>query len=189
MYEDILLEDLAIFINNSIIRWEGKPIYVENVGNKKELYFRYVEGEGFKTSCVDLGDKNLDFTPVPLGMCNFDGSAYFLSRKTNRQWCQGLNGDNLTSFEVSSRVYSNPLTLLKEMQSVSKTIVGEYPSIEEATHWLDNGDKSVAFSRLFAIDKEFSLFYKKDKVGVLDKNLSPIFFKSKYHLEEVFYAD
>jgi len=184
MYEDVSLDDLKIILESSIIQWKGEPIYVSNVSRGK-LEARASDN---KQLSIELKDPALDFSPVPLGMCNRDGRAFFITRKTGRQWCQGLTSENFKAYSLLTNSFVSTSILMGDLKCMFATVKGEYPSLEEATNLLEKKETEVvAFSRMFAVDKEFKLYYRTENVGVLNDDLSPVFLRNRGYLKEVFY--
>ena len=98
----IRLEDARMRLNNSIVRRNGKLVYIHDVYNSDEMPKAYdvrvvaPEYNDDEGEIVPLDD-TFDFTPIPLGNVNYDGSSYFLMRKPARMWKTGLHRDNLIS--------------------------------------------------------------------------------------------
>jgi len=189
MYAEASREDLQTLFANTIIRYNKIPSYVKDVTEEKELALKPVLEGGFKR--IKLYDPLLDFTPVPLGMCNHGGGAFFLSRRPLRQFAQGLHANTLSILAIACE--DKKLAILEvqtlKAKGLHSCILGEYPPFAECLETLskdDNGVDSLAFSREFAIDKDLSLFFKYEKVGLVSADNGKIVYqRSKAYLKEL----
>jgi len=100
----------------------------------------------------------LDITPVPLGFCNFQGQAVYLSRSPVRQdWKQGLRPKTL---RVSGEFFRSEDINFK---AIGKTVDNEYPTFKDTVEHLNKkgGDiHALAWCREFSLDIEMNIYYK-----------------------------
>ena len=102
--------------------------------------------------------QELNLVPVPLGMCNFEGTISYLSRMPlRRDWKQGLRRENFTSNNVNHAAIPP--------HELAKVIRGQYPSYVEAMELVAKGLKGVAWTRHWAVSSTGLLHYKWDVVG------------------------
>lgn len=129
------------------------------------------------------------FRPFPLGMCNIEGSTYFVERSPQRHTQQGLTDAHTTAHHVS--LFSNgqgPRRGSVPIMSAAlgATIADSYPSFKEC---LDNlkddkvSNEAVGFSRNFAVVRgpvgTLFLAYKTDMIGFLPSGDDTLVYLSK----------
>lgn len=126
------------------------------------------------------------FRPYPLGMCNFNGSVYYLERQPTRKSEQGLTHGMLTSQSVNLAPDNGKKSLNRSGMvdlygpSFLACIKGDHPSAQECLDNLQDPDimnDAAAFHRQFALVRGplgmIFLAYKADIIGVLpNKDLS-----------------
>lgn len=128
----------------------------------------------------DLLD-NMVLSSPPLGYCNLTSYATYASRLAKREsWKQGINYNNL-HFKNNGK---DSVTF----EELSKTILGEYPTILEAIKLCkEEKVSSVAFSRNFALNSGGKILYRgREDVGVVDFNRKNIsLYEDKFFLKEL----
>jgi hypothetical protein len=136
---------------------DGEPVYIENV-KEDEYVIRSLSLLQLKR----VKPNQIDLTPVKLGWCNVDGTAYYLSRVPVRKWKQGLHPENIAVDGVHKFGASLPFELVS--LGLHNTIKGVYPSYQGL---VKNGvpHKKAAFHRSWAMDYNKSLWYKGRIVG------------------------
>lgn len=126
------------------------------------------------------------FRPYPLGMCNFNGSVYYLERQPTRKSEQGLTHRMLTSQSVNLAPDNGKKSLNRSGMvdlygpSFLACIKGTHPTAQECLNNLKDPDimnDAAAFHRQFALVRGplgmIFLAYKADIIGVLpNKDLS-----------------
>ncbi len=126
------------------------------------------------------------FRPYPLGMCNFNGSVYYLERQPTRRSEQGLTHGMLTSQTVNLAPDNGKKGLNRSGMvdlygpSFLACIKGDHPRAQECLDNLQDPDilnEAAAFHRQFALVRGplrmIFLAYKADIIGVLpNKDLS-----------------
>lgn len=148
-------ENANFRLAGTIVRLDNKPVFVHNIfaGMVAELSDLDNIYENYR---VD-GNK-LDITPVPLGMCNFEGDVSYLTRvPVRRDWRQGLRRENFISDNYPHAGIPP--------HELAKVIRGEYPTFQEAYEQVKGKAKAVAWSRQWAIKRGGQLRYKWDTVG------------------------
>lgn len=126
------------------------------------------------------------FRPYPLGMCNFNGSVYYLERQPTRKSEQGLTHGMITSQSVNLGPDVGKKSLNRSGMvdlygpSFLACIKGTHPTAQECLDNLHDPDilnDAAAFHRQFAFVRgplgTIFLAYKADIIGVLpNKDLS-----------------
>lgn len=139
----------------TIVRLGDEPVFVHSIG------------PGMKSVLSKLSDlynpfehsaKELNLVPVPLGMCNFNQNAHYLSRiPMRRDWKQGLRKENFTSNTVHVQLI--PPDILREV------IVGKYPTFNECLDMCAKKEaKSAAWHRHWAVRNDGTILYKNEGV-------------------------
>lgn len=191
MYEKASVDDLAQIFTDSVIVYDGEPVYVKSVSKDRELSViplnKPFTAANIKT--VNIEDGKFNFTPVSLGFCNEGGDSFYVTRVPKRQYKQGLVKTSISAQYINEGYSNDGLRKVRGLVccSMYSCIKGEYPSIETAIKSIDKkGTRSIAFSRNFSIDEEFNLYYKTDKVGMIDVYSGKYSFnKSKMFLKEL----
>jgi hypothetical protein len=139
---------------------DGTPVYVNDIDLGDGIGWRVTVLQSNKEMRVD--SQQISLTPVPLGYVNFKGGdAVFYSRRPIREWKQGLS---------TSNIYPQPPRWpLKQLHA---TIVGSYPTLEEAK----KTGVICAFHRDFAVwGVNDALFYRGRGVGrAVGKKFFPV---------------
>lgn len=143
----------------TIVRLEdGEPVFVHEV-------LRGMHAEVSKLSDLynplKVNAKDLNLTPVTLGMCNFEARAHYLYRMPmRRDWKQGLRNGNFTCATVPVQLI--PPDILRQV------IIGEYPSLKKCLEVVVGGDaRDMAWSRSWAVSKAGLLYKDEGIVGVI----------------------
>lgn len=187
MYEGITVKDLEMIFGKSLVMFNKEPHYVMGIPDPDTLTIKCVSSG--KVIDTLVSNKLFDFKPVKLGMCNEGREAYYVSRKPIRQFKQGLTEESINIIPLSPNARSESSRLISKF--VSKGLVAciknEYPSHEECFKKIENDEvDSIAFSKVFAINKDYEVFYKNDIVGVIDPNTKELHLKkSKMFLKRI----
>ncbi len=190
MYEEASVDDLVQIFAETVVRYKQQPVYIQTVRANKRLKVLQLDTMSVLDD-IPVSDANFDFAPVPLGFCNHKENAFYLSREPRRQYKQGLNPKNLNVYQI----LPVPRDVVQEIamckgRSLSHCIQGLYPDLKQAIKCvLEKDYKSIAFDRRWAIDENLSLYFKRNKVGVIDADdHKPTFTRPFTYLKEVFNA-
>lgn len=137
-------------LTETIVRLKGEPVFIHRIGPGMVAHYNLLEGDGEVHSCMT---EELDLRPVPLGYCNYNKHACYLSRiPMRRDWRQGLRRGNFISLSgaAAERI---PYEALK------KVILGDYPTFAAATEAVKK-IKSIAWHRHWAIDCHGQILHK-----------------------------
>lgn len=146
---------------------KGEPIYVGAAamrGGKMIFSVAYLKDNEVADGLndyVNIPMEQLDLTPVKLGWINHkNGAIWSVRTPVRRAWKQGTTNAN-----TECKAENNPVQLLHlPFKNLRLTILGQYPSVEEA-HKLSKKSKiKVAFSRNFCLEEDV-LYYKTTEVG------------------------
>lgn len=136
---------------DTIVRRQEAPIYVHSVGRGMEVTYSLLTALGESLKC-DLDE--LDLHPVPLGYCNYNKYAAYLSRVPMRKdWRQGLRHGNFTSVNAAISAERIPYDALQQV------IMGHYPTLKGALDAVRKV-KSMAWHRHWAVNNGLEVFYK-----------------------------
>jgi hypothetical protein len=195
------IEQAQLYLSDSVVRYDGEPVYIrtvmehEDADHKRRDYlveFNNIEHPN-EHDAEHLSAAGWNFEPVPLGMVNMfkDGvrRVVDVSRMPKRAWRVGLNSNNISTGPVGSFRLPNNFGVHSLLFSteLKQTIKGIYPTFKEAVGMVEdeNEDQCVAFSRRFAVGKEWdsmSLIYSKinNAVGVCDTEEPRLYEPYKY---------
>lgn len=147
-------------LQGTIVRIGEEPVFVHQIDHKCSAQVALLK-DIYNDFQVDMNELNL--VPVPLGMCNFDNQVSYLSRiPMRRDWRQGLRRENFTSSNINHA--------LVPPEVLGQVIVGIYPTLKEALERMGKG-LSTAFHRHWAIQKDKTLMYKRDIVGLVNNGV------------------
>jgi hypothetical protein len=142
-------------LNGTIVRLGDDPVFVHSVNRGMVADLAKLD-DIYNNYQADARELNL--VPVPLGMCNFEGTISYLSRiPMRRDWRQGLRRENFTSSGVNHAAIPP--------HELDKVIRGQYPTCQEALVMIDKGVLGVAWARHWGVTKDGRLHYKWDVVG------------------------
>lgn len=136
-------------INNSVIRYDNKPIYVMSVsqssGHLCDLDIKYLLTG--KNGTCSSESKKLDTSSPPVGYVNFPKrcDTLFLERVPRRRWKAGLHQENVVITTVTGAQGSCDTSTLRSA-STGKCILNDYPSFKEARDLLTKATKSDEYS-------------------------------------------
>lgn len=176
--------------SRTIIRYKGKPCWVDNVNGDFSADARYLK-DNKSFQIPDIRNKEeIDVVPVPLGFCDVEGIARYLTRMPCRRTKQGLaqealycEGDGVPDF-YRMRQYSKAL---------EKTINNVYSCFKEA--YVKVGKDLVvsqAFHRNWAVWKDIDkgeicvLFKHFGKVGTANEDGTIKLFPEYSYLQETY---
>lgn len=137
-------------LSETIVRLGDKPVYVFKVSPGMLVQYAFLENlEDIKVCDID----ELDLHPVPLGYCNYNKHACYLTRMPmRRDWRQGLRRGNFTTL---SGVSAERIPY----DSLHQTIVGDYPTFTACLEAVKKV-KSIAWHRHWALGPLAQVLYK-----------------------------
>jgi len=183
MIKEASLQDLQMMFLNTLIRYKGLPVLVENIIQEKKTKEVKVELYHLTTnefSLITFNEEEFNFKPVRLGYINHRGFAIYIYRQPYRKFKQGLNRECMVYVD-SEMLYLDGNHQLRRNQSVDdvfalwvnslcNTIDSKYPSLKEAIIKIKDGAMEVAFDRQFAICHQNYIRYKGKIVGAYQKD-------------------
>jgi len=188
MYEDNI-DYVAMRLNGTVVRWKKELLYVNNIEWRGE----YLYADGSVVSKEEAGGMeeagtrldNLDLSSPVLGNTNLGGGAVYLHRQPMRNdWRQGLRRENLV---IMAGGVLKPFGNI-QLYALYQPIFNIYDSFANCHKRISAQRKkrvSIAFSRVFSIDKELNLWYKsREIVGSCGKGF-PVLGRRYTWLKEV----
>lgn len=137
-------------LSETIVRLEETPIFVFKVSPGMKVQYAPLSALDNIGVC-DIDALNLQ--PVPLGYCNYNKHACYLSRMPmRRDWRQGLRRGNFTSLSGV-----DPQRI--PYDAIHQVIVGDYPTFKAALG-SSKKVKSIAWHRHWALDTFGQILYK-----------------------------
>lgn len=155
-------------LDNSVVTCGGKPVYIKLVdtgkfGNMIAYYFDINTGRNGEEP---LNSLKWDFEPVSLGFSAYTEDKVeptrYIYRVPYRMWKLGLASGNIAHRDAHQFSYHNYRYNDDELlgsQILAKTILGDYPDLNEANKLSDKHECPIAFSRSFCVEHGW-LFYK-----------------------------
>jgi hypothetical protein len=188
MFEDSGAGDIEQAFYKTVIRHKGQPVFVDATAvGSLQVSPLMDKGDSYT---VKLNDKELDFTPVPLGMADVNNTTCYLFRKPSRQWKQGLFSANIDFYQIDPQPQPGLKTkiITLRFQGLVDCILGHYPTIDDAIKSFESSKaNSRALSHDFAITKELELYFRDRLVAVVDdENGKPKFKRSNKFLNMLF---
>lgn len=186
MYENLNNRDLVQIFAETLVLYKKEPIYIKGISYENNLICETYGAK--KALLLKPTDAEIDYTPVPLGMCNYEDGAVFVSRVPKRQFKQGLCYANLSVRRLDGTPdrYAQEGVMKRARTYIIDTIKGIYPSLDKAVEMIDEGRNSVAFHRYFALTQKGDVHYKTERVGLYDiASRQVIFLKGNEFLKEI----
>lgn len=160
----------------TIVRRGDAPVYVHSVGRNMEVTYSFLGGLDQSHVC-DLDE--LDLHPVPLGYCNYNKYASYLTRIPMRKdWRQGLRRGNYTTINAPISADRIPYDALEQV------IKGDYPTYAAALDAVRKV-KSMAWHRHWAVNNGLEVFYKgsPNPVGNVEEGKVILTSRNSYLIE------
>lgn len=171
--------DAAMRIAGTVVRYEGKSVFVEEVTGEERCRVYFPKEDETKT--LNYNDPRFDYSSVPLGYVNHRGHAHYTMRQPHRRWKQGVGRDCFKVKSGERGVFNS--------RGMHDAVEGIYPSFDEACRLVrDEGATSVAYHRDWAIkrgDGYFRLMYKGTQVGKIVSS-KPVFKTTHRFLKECY---
>lgn len=188
MFEAISIEDISQLFSNTVIKYDGKPVYVHNIDYEGQFHLSDLLEQKDIAVCK-ISDPKLDFMPVKLGMVNEGNSCFWVRRYPVRAYKQGLHHSNVLvhTFDRKGNDFEKVCRLV--CKGVENCINGEYPEFKTVLDTLskESSPNMIGISREFAINRDFELFWKKDKVAVIDSDSgNSVFLRGMKHVKSLF---
>ena len=181
-----LSEDVNRRLNNSILYYEDKPVYVRYISGTTVALYSLGTWHGSGSPQLALVDytnpKLTDRTPT-LGYVNYQGvGAHFMIRTALRDQRNGIPIEALGIAHGSTYLSTADFT----GYDFEKMLLNRYPSITEAHHELvkifgKNTRVKWAFSKNYALDARLNVFYQDRLIAQLVKTE----YSSTYEVEFV----
>lgn len=177
-------------LHNSVIRVNGRPVYVVDVGmtgSNITIIHHDIGGDRDALITTRIDDPSVDIRPVPLGMMNYTaaGCAY-VSRLPVNSGVQGLTNNNSQAVSLNALFASGNAgrafnTLDRSFQPALRDMVqGTYPRLADAVRSVTAPLRNRVNNRAVGISREFALFvdnwgmmfliYKTLKIGYSENN-------------------
>lgn len=185
MYENISDEDLSHLFDSCVLRYNNIPVLLKPRGGRV-VSITSVGGNEYDGKHVHIYDEKFNYSPVPLGYCNVDGYAYHVSRRPRRQWIVGLHQRNMVVKSINLQQSDKSLKAISSFRTkgLRDCINGVYPSIGEAIELLDGKEATtVGIDRSFAMDRDHCLYFKEERIGIMEPGNKPVFFNTKNYLK------
>lgn len=174
-------DELSLRLRQSIISYNSLPVFVRDTSVQTTteglVEFLHISrlsqnsGEG-EIKKVALKDSKINLKPVKLGYCNYSNRAYYLTRRPERRWKQGLA---LNAIQISPLRHEKLKTIVfsREMEN---SILNKFPSLSESLEIIKTFDYegSIAFSLKLAVYKNKIgvkfLHFRNEEVGFFKDN-------------------
>lgn len=175
MYTYDTLEDAKAKLEATMVYYDGKAVYVKQMQEREGgIIWCDIRQNGGRSACwVELTDPKLNFTQYNIGYTNADGIAVWWGRRPQKQFKQGLRGEQVVQhasnpqfYHAVSFVYCSPIIQMME---------NHYPSLEECEKRLKDQDAAaIAFHKNFAasydkLHRDLILEYRGRAIGVAHK--------------------
>lgn len=164
IFEPYDLSHARNYLEASIIRLAGAPIYIMNVSSRGRKYIlHYTATDDLYVDRyirqVALDDEDIDLSPITLGYVNSELSTVYLARSPKRAWKVGLVQGSLKCWWMKyDEGLGTEIAWKKQFVDAVKNI---YPSIDEAA-------KKVLELRSgygHAFHKRFSIVHAPHKIA------------------------
>jgi hypothetical protein len=140
----------------TVVMVKRRPVYVERID-----YNKTVHGLTFdkKRHTIRCKLSELSVLSLDLGFYNYNGSAYYMSRKALRHdWRQGLRPNNVMSIPIMNDI---------RHIDIAKCMLHRYPTFAQAVARVSNNDYSCAWSKDFCVTNRNVIRWKLYEVGTI----------------------
>lgn len=164
--ERVSIEDLRTFWKGCVAVFQGEPVFVIGVGDRREAKVKRLRDGSIST--IDLTKEDLQAPDGRLGFVNLNGTVIYTQRRPVRKFMMGINDQNLhvRMLKEYLRYEAGEIHRLSTTSmEFYRTLKGEYPSLEEAIDQVKTFGGAAAFDRQFAVDEDRYLYYKMYRVG------------------------
>lgn len=172
-------DDARMRLSQSIVMYQGKPVYTEQSEKKHTLIRDMYTGE----TCNVLTDE-LDLTPVQVGNIAIGKSYMYVQRAPVRKWKQGVNKGNLKFGDMPWELPAFQLV----SKGMANAIMGVYPAVTDAIDNILAGRyNAVPINRHWGfglVEDIPRLLYKDKVVGFLEDDGEIIISKKYFFLKE-----
>ena len=157
--------DANLMLQNAVVEFNNRLIYVITVHDKKMVCVDVETGENF------IEDADFDKIRNPnkgrLGYVNTRNGTSYMVRCASRITRMGLCMDNVRSIISlhAERLRAASRFDTSLFPSLHKTYENIYPSYEEAFELAVDKGIPTAFDRSFAIDRKGNLYYRSKMIG------------------------
>lgn len=170
--------DVQMRLNDSMVMYKGQPMLVATEDMQVYL-FDPLRGNK-KFGPLSPEDPGIDLRSPPLGYANTTRGAYYLTRSPTRQQKQGLDLRALSVYAAGD--FRDGRKVGVSWVDLAKTIVGEYPTFNQAIVILKEQKgslHSVAFHRRFCAIATptpdiFALEHTGIPIGIVNSDLEVI---------------
>lgn len=158
-------------LHETIVRIGEEPVYICAVA--PGMIVQYAKLTAMET-LMHCGIDAFNLQPVPLGYCNYNKYAGYLSRlPMRRDWRQGLRRGNFVC--VDHNIDPNRLPY----EALRQAIVGDYPTFTGVLEAIKKV-KSIAWHRHWCIDNGLKVYYKGGLVPVGEVENSKVVLTPSY---------
>lgn len=151
--------DVAMRLNQSLIRLHGRPVWITANGDHMEIETYDIVNKDREV--VDPDNPALDISAMKLGYVNEPKGIYYPFRYPIRKQKQGLAPDNSGILEVDNNgLVIDKANFIAKGRLVSpefgRMVLNDYPSVPECVEYLDKKEDCVgrAFGRKFALVRD-----------------------------------
>ena len=167
----ISIEDLRQYWKGCVAIHKNQPVLVINIGQKDDDKFT-AQVKNLKDGSISRIDLKDDHDLLPpdtrLGYVNLNGLVVYTSRTPARRYMMGINDTNLKVSKLTD-YFRYERGEIHELSTSSmefyRTLMGEYPTLEEAIDQVKTFGGVCAFDRQFAVCENKHVYYKTRKVG------------------------
>lgn len=156
------------YLCGSIIRIGEVPVYIHDMCDWSLYHKPLNEYDSYNVKCsiTKLDDPAVDMNPVPLGFLSpkttTDVPSFYVKRNPFRQWKQGLTTQNCTISNPFKHEIDAPANLVPKYYLFStamvRAILNHYLPPEDAQKLSKVDNRPAAFSRRFAVFKDYLLY-------------------------------
>ena len=172
-------------LSNSLIMYKGEPFFVAECSAKTVSGWPLpLARERAEVVRIPMTDPSLTYSKMRLGYINFEsGGAAFLARSSLRRNRQGLCSDNVVSVNNNEVQFNFGNELYKD--SLKNTLLGKYPSFEEALDRVASEKKKRQPNGLVAVPSYSTGVAFNKQLAIRRKDLNLFFLMYKGHAIDV----
>lgn len=178
-------QDVKARLYHTVVMHNKRPAVVIGTEGKDSVVLQDLITE--KLTKAELSEVDLEPSHAPLGYVIDGGEVYLAMRKPARRYKQGLTGENLVvKTFLQKEGMPQRARFNYASKAIGRTILGEYPSVEESFQKARATGKIVPYHRDWAVgtyDDELSIIFRGEVVGfVLDNSVKLL--PERFYLKE-----
>lgn len=177
MAEVLNINDARTLFQGCLVWYKGGPAKIARINEDWRVRYRNLDTMAMQEAAFKLED----FSPLPrLGFVNSHGAATYVSRTPVRRYQQGVTNASIHVDYLPRELYHERFEDCRlqfsnlESREIGAALRGQYPTLRSALRFIKEFGGAMAFDKQFAIAEGNEIYYRKAKVGRLERGCSTV---------------